>query len=127
MKFRIKDEFKEVGDGLILKTIDDAYAEWYFGHDGEIKDPDKTLRLVLKGELLDDYNKSHDLKDVMQYVMDYTCNKSRDIIDYIQGRKRREDMLNTDGTPLSDFDLRLLLHFNAWSNGSLLREYYSKK
>ena len=116
MKFRVGNDFKEIDDKVIRKTIDDAYAEWYFGHDGEIDDPDKTLRLVLKGELLEDYNKSHDLKKVMQYIMDYTYKNSRDIIDYIQGRKNLEDMQNTDGTPLSEFELSVILYYHAWSN-----------
>ena len=127
MKFRVCNDFKEIDDGLILKTIDSAYADWYWGHDGEITDPDKTLRLVLKGDLLNAYEKSYDLRKMMQYVMDYTCNNCRDIIDYIQGRKGIEDMCNTDGTPLKDFDLGLLLHFNSWSNGKLLRDYYARE
>jgi len=119
-------EFKDLEDGLILATIDSAYSKWYFEHDGEIEDPDKTIRLGLRGELLKTYNKSKELQTILKYIMDYTVNKSRDIIDYIQNRKKREEMVNTDGTPLTDFDLGLLLHFNSWSNGELLRKYNSK-
>jgi hypothetical protein len=120
-------KFKTLDDGLILATIESAYSKWYFEHDGELEDPDKTIRLGLRDDLLDTYNKSKELQTILQYIMDYTVNKSRDIIDYIQGRKKREDMVNTDGTPLTDFDLGLLLHFNAWSNGELLKKYYSRQ
>lgn len=45
MKFRVgAEEFKEIDDGLILKTINDAYIEGYYGYDGRITDSDKTLR-----------------------------------------------------------------------------------
>jgi len=118
MKFPLhsdRSQTIEIPDLEILATINAAYTEWYYGHDGRIDNPDETLRLVLKGNLLDTYNKNWDLRKVMQYIMDYTCNKSCELVQYIAGHRDKKTLTNTDGTPLSDFERGLLLHFSAWT------------
>jgi hypothetical protein len=120
MEFKLDSgETAVISDRTLIKAIDNAYSSWYFFYDKEIEDPDKIMRLGLDERLLKIYEQSRDMQRKMQYVIDYTVNKSYEFVALVRGRPIRTELRNTDGTPVTREQFRLIKRLSSWTRNDL--------
>ncbi|MBW2986976.1 hypothetical protein KY336_00350 [Candidatus Woesearchaeota archaeon] len=108
-----------IEDRMLITAIDNAYSSWYFYHDREIEDPDKIIRLGMNPDLTWMYEKSKDMQEKLQYVMDYTVNKSHEFVGKVCGREKGIDLTNTDGTLLTEEQFNLIWRLSSWTRHDL--------
>ncbi len=119
MEFKLDNgETTIIDDKTLIKAINAAYSSWYFFHDREIDDPDKIIRLGLDERLLEIYEKSRDMRARMQYIIDYTVNKSYEFVRKTCAGESIE-LLNTDGTPVTREQFRLIKRLSSWTRNDL--------
>ncbi|MBD3259668.1 hypothetical protein GF371_03485 [Candidatus Woesearchaeota archaeon] len=107
-----------IEDRVLITAINNAYSSWYFYHDREIEDPDKIIRLGMNPDLAWMYERSKEMQKTLQYVMDYTVNKSYEFVGVVCGREKIE-LRNTDGTPLSEEQFNLIWRLSSWTRSDL--------
>lgn len=108
-----------ISDKTLIRAINDAYSSWYFFHDREIEEPDKIMRLGLDEALLRVYEQSRDMREKMQYIIDYTVNKSYEFVALVRGRPVVSELTNTDGTPVTREQFRLIKRMSSWTRSDL--------
>jgi hypothetical protein len=107
-----------IEDRTLIAAINNAYSSWYFYHDKEIEEPDKIIRLGMNPDLTWMYERSKDMQRILQYVIDYTVNKSHEFVGKVCGREERE-LTNTDGTPLTEDQFNLIWRLSSWTRSDL--------
>jgi hypothetical protein len=90
-------------------TLEASYKTWETIHRREPLNPQGIIMAAsLEGDVGFAYRKSKFLREFMDCILGNAIRIDRDVAMYWRGEKKREDLKNSDGTMLGDYDLGLL-------------------